>query len=214
MTVISGKRGTSCLSIPLRGFLLSRRRRPLPGPSEPGAWLGTRLRRQTRRGNDEPRAQRGCRARVRRGVRPRMRRSSTVRSAAGGPRAHAAGSQSPRPGPGPTAAGTAPPLSPGRQRPRGPAGARSAYLAVCGADGKSHVGGDHHRECRGQLNGEAAAEGTRDTSQGLFGGPHPHPGGPESRRNALWAARGLLTGPDDIHRAGPVHNGHVHTKSA
>lgn len=43
------------------------------------------------------------------------------------------------------------------------------YLAVCGADRKSDVGGDHHCERGGQLNGEAAAGGgTRDTSQALF----------------------------------------------
>lgn len=34
------------------------------------------------------------------------------------------------------------------------------YLAVCGADGKSDVGGDHHGEGRGQLNGEAAVGAT------------------------------------------------------
>lgn len=39
------------------------------------------------------------------------------------------------------------------------------YLAVCGADRKSDVGGDHHCESWGQFNGEAAVGGsTRDTS--------------------------------------------------
>lgn len=188
MTVISGKRGTSCLRIPLRGFLLSRRRRPLPGPSEPGAWLGTRPRRQTRRGNDEPRAQGGCRARVRRGARPRMRRSSTVRSAAGGPRAHAAGSQSPRPGPGPTAAGTAPPLTPDGSDPaarRAPARPTLQCVVLTGsptleaittvnAEASSMVKplrrgqGTHHRGCLGGLTHTPGAQSLAGT---LFGRP-------------------------------------------
>lgn len=48
-------------------------------------------------------------------------------------------------------------------------GWQGPYLAVCGADRKSDVGGDHHCESWGQFNGEAAVGGsTRDTSQGLF----------------------------------------------
>lgn len=46
-------------------------------------------------------------------------------------------------------------------RPQQPDG--GTHLAVRGADGKPDVGGDHHCERRGQLNGEAAAGGAQDT---------------------------------------------------
>lgn len=52
-----------------------------------------------------------------------------------------------------------------RERRAGP-----AYLAVRGADGEPDVGGDHHRERRGQLNGEAAAEGDRRPVTGALCG--------------------------------------------
>lgn len=71
-----------------------------------------------------------------------------------------------------------------------------AYLAVCGADGKPNVGGDHHGEGRGQLNSEATVgENRKTTSQELFVWPCRHPVAAEvlPEHSVSW----LQTEPDD-----------------
>lgn len=44
--------------------------------------------------------------------------------------------------------------------PNGSLWLAGTYLAVCGADGKPDVGGNHHGEGRGQLNSEATVGAT------------------------------------------------------
>lgn len=53
-----------------------------------------------------------------------------------------------------------------------------AYLAVCGADRKPDVGGNHHGECWGQFNSEAAVERAQQIHhrRSLYQ-PHWHPRG-------------------------------------
>lgn len=106
----------------------------------------------------------------------------------------------------PRAASFSPIRSATREGPQQPDG--GTHLAVRGADRKPDVGGNHHGERGGQLDGEAAAGGrARYTSQALFVSASQTPQGCQSlTRTFFGSIVGLLTGQMTLTEKKLLHN--------